>query len=75
MRCRCRDSGSQQGGEGHGTVLTPSLYIPLSCPTLYPSPAWAHWLDRQSACWHDWTWPWLSYIIVGLWTVEARWCM
>jgi len=70
MRCRRRDSSSRRGGEGHGTMHTPSLHIPLLCPTLYPIPAWAHWLDRRSTCWRDW-----SYLIAGLCTGVARWCM
>jgi len=61
----------QPAGWGrYGTMHTPSLHIPLLCPTLYPIPAWAHWLDRRSACWRDW-----SYLIVGLGTEVARWCM
>jgi len=60
MRCRRRcDSGGRRVGKGMGqcSLLTLSLHIPLPCPTMYSTPAWAHWLDRRSACWRDWTRP------------------
>ena len=51
----------------------PSLHVPLPCPTLYPTPSWAHWLDRQCACWRDWTQPWVILSHSGAISGSVNW--